>query len=196
MKPFDRILYLCEQIYSLKNECDKIKIFFVDETELRNRFLCHIKELSTEYSKKIYENILEENLIPLLDDFAKSKDLQFNYNLTGSCYSGFSFERNHWKSKYGIGFEFQKENYDDLIYGIYLDDGNKTSASKAERIALNKLYPESKKSELWPCWFGFNEYRNWTVEVFMNINNKPEEMASLIINRVLEILEKIDYMKI
>lgn len=144
------------------------------------------------------QKILENRLIPLLKKYAKSKGLveSIDYDVTGSRYSGFSFKRNNWNDKYGIGFEFEGSDYQNLIYGIHLDDGNKPSASVSERKSLRNLYPESKSSNWWPCYFRFDEnYESWSTEVFMKINENPEEVANLITDKVSEILEKIDSMQ-
>ena len=143
------------------------------------------------------EKILEERLVPLLNDFAEAKDLIFDYDVTGSRYSGFSFERKIWNSKYGIAFEFQKIGYQNLCYGINLDDGDMPSASKSEQKTIHNLYPESNVSKWWPCWFWFdNEYRSWSTDDFIKIYKNPKEVAKLITDKVSEILEKIDSMRL
>ncbi len=143
------------------------------------------------------EKILEEKLLPLLEKFAKSKELILDFDVSFSKrFSGFFFARSSWNKKYNIGFEFQKKDYKNLVFGIHLIDGNEPSATKKEQELLHKQFSDLKKDKTkwWPWWSSFDddEYNNWSSELFIRIYNNPKEISEIIIKTTSEILEKID----
>ncbi len=140
------------------------------------------------------KRILDDKLVPRLEEFAEKEGLSLDSDTVCSKrFSGFYFEPSSWNEKYNIGFEFQQQNYTNLIYGIHLTDADEPSTSEKEQEELHQLFSNTSKknkSKWWPWWAAF-EYNNWTSDIFINIYKNPKAMAKLIINKTRVILKKI-----
>ena len=206
-KAFDRVIYFCDKLYSFRKDFkEKFDTFLVGKTEFYKRVL---KDYAEKLSEKSYWNlcqdILSERLYPKLERWANSKHIIFEFDkIIRDSYEGYwpkiYFYKDSWNYEFYIAFQIDMQklspvsNPPEFYYGIWIDGNNKPSCTKKLEKCIENDYKTNKSNPCFPREKHFDKespYKNLNSDAFIRINENPGELAGIMKNVVVELLDAI-----
>jgi len=197
-KPFIRET-LSQYIYILKSltgqSRSRIMTDEIIETIMMNKN--HVKSAFqiAETIDSLKMRIFKNKLFPKLEEIAHKNGLILKIKGTPyhERYAGFYFQKKEWNNLQ-LQFEFQETYYTHLIYGLRIDE------VKTNINSNNELYSENywKKNKKWAAYRDFDGYRDWNVDVFLNIIDIDNDSNNNILVKDIEdkLTELIDIAKL